>query len=831
MKKYYNILMVLAIVLTGLSLTACSEDDLDTNQYKQGVSLNVYGPQPVMRGGQLRFLGSNLDQIAQVIIPGCDPITSIETVKAGIPSEIRVTLPKDGPEVGPVRLITKTDEEIVTKTELTYIEGIEFQSFSPASIMPGETLTINGEYLNLVHMIEFADGVYVSEADFTSHDRYKIEVVVPENARTGKVGLYDVDLTALENPGTDVSYNIIETDEVLNIGTPTVGKLASPRGEAAPMGTVTAKTGELITVTGSHFNLIESLKFGSEDNVFTSSEFNVSEDGKTLTFTLPEEAPDGDLNLVCRSGVEVPAGIIETVAPSNCVAAPAPVKAGTPLTVTGNDMDVVNSVEMPNVEGVIEFTKAEDGKSIVVTSVPETAQEGNLVLRMKNGKGVEVPFTLVKPTVTGYDNATVSAGGALTIQGTDLDLVKTVMFGEGSDIVNVTPAEDGKSITLTVPMNAVSGEPTLSLANGTTVKGTSLSIEEAVFCYATELPGEDAEIKAGGTMTFTVANSDKLTGVEINGKACQYVLTNNSQLIIGIPGNAGAGTKVRLISSNGEITYTIDVTPDTEVNTVIWTGAVDLNNYSINWQFGDNNTSSGEDALAFTKIDLAEGDVIHFHVTAYEEEWEMQFFNGHWGGQTYIGDLFGNSGSNQVNSKVATLNNGCLDIPVTAQLVEELTTMTDWGYCWIFQGKGLVVTKISVTHYNSLEQDLSGCIYREDDSNVQMPLPVKMTWDSSGRFRVMTDREPCLKDMNLVAGKSVMKFYVSGTGQLQLNDPNWTALTTVAEWEDPSEKVMEQVLTQDLIDCLKGVKSDGWSSTGLIIQGDGFTVSKITILP
>ena len=27
----------------GLSLTACSEDDLDTNQYQQGVHLNVYG--------------------------------------------------------------------------------------------------------------------------------------------------------------------------------------------------------------------------------------------------------------------------------------------------------------------------------------------------------------------------------------------------------------------------------------------------------------------------------------------------------------------------------------------------------------------------------------------------------------------------------------------------------------------------------------------------------------------------------------------------------------------------------------------------------------------
>ena len=98
----------------GLSLTACSEDDLDTNQYKGGVSLNVYGPSPVMRGGQLRFLGSNLDQIAQVEIPGVAPITNIQVVQAGVPSEIRITVPKDGPLPGLITLVTKTNERLTT---------------------------------------------------------------------------------------------------------------------------------------------------------------------------------------------------------------------------------------------------------------------------------------------------------------------------------------------------------------------------------------------------------------------------------------------------------------------------------------------------------------------------------------------------------------------------------------------------------------------------------------------------------------------------------------------------------------------------------------------
>lgn len=465
MKKIKNILALLVVALMGLSLTACSEDDLDTNQYQQGVHLNVYGPQPVMRGGQLRFLGSNLDQISKIQIPGCDEITNIEVVKAGIPSEIKITVPKDGPLVGYLTLITKTDEEIKTKTQLTYEEPIVFSSFSPATIMPGETLTIEGDYLNLVHMIEFADGVQIPEKDFVSQTRYKIEVVVPEEAQTGKINLFDLDLTTVEDPSVAL-YNIIESENALNVGTPTITKWSSPRGEAELTGNVTAKMGETITVTGEHFGLVKSVMFTAQDRGTELLVFTTSEDGKTLTFALPEEAPDGDFVLVARSGVEIPVGTLTTVAPSECVVSPSPVKAGASLVITGKDLDVVNSIEMPNVstEEEIKFIVNPDGTKLIIESVPETAQEGNLVLRMKNGKGVEVPFTLVKPVVTGYDNSTVSAGGVLTIKGTDLDLVKKIQFGEGTDEVEVKAAEDGKSITLTVPMNAKTGKPTLTMA-------------------------------------------------------------------------------------------------------------------------------------------------------------------------------------------------------------------------------------------------------------------------------------------------------------------------------------------------------------------------------
>lgn len=814
---------VLLSCLMAVGLTACSDDDLSTNQYQQGVHLNVFGPSPVMRGGSVHFYGSNLDQVKQVIIPGMDPVTNYEVVKAGIPSEIVVILDKEKPQPGKITLITNTDEKIETLTDLTFIEGIEYASdtqFSPSVVQPDAVLTINGEYLNLVKEVIFADNVVVNAEDFVSQSRYKIEVTVPQEARTGKVILSD---------GAEIP-NWIYSDEILQVTTPVVEKVTTPRGEAAQQETVACKLGETVTVSGQFFNLVAGVTIGDAETSYITVEedqLTVSEDGKTLSFTLPAEAPDGDIDLICRSGVAIPVAILETIAPTECTATPNPAKNGQPLSISGKDLDVVASIEMPNVSEAIEFNY-NDGK-IVIPAVPASAQEGNLVLRMANGKGVEVAYTLVKPTVTAYNPNPVSAGGALTIQGKDLDLVASVTFGEGSDAAEVTVADDGNSMTLTVPMNAASGAPTLNLINGATVEAPAITVNEATFCYVKELPGEDVEVKAGSAVTLVVANGDKLTGVEVNGSAVQYVLTEGNKLIIGLPETCGAGTKIRLISSNGEITYTIDVTPNTEVNTVIWTGAVDLNGWGINWQFGDGTQSAGEDALAFTKIALAEGDVIHLYATAYNDWWQIQFFNGHWEGQTSIGDTFGNG--NNVNSGIASLENGCLDIIVTAQLLKELTTYNDWGYCWILQGEGVVITKISVTHYNSLEQDLKNCLVRQDDQSVNLSLPINITWDDNGRFRLLIDKDPAIKDMKLKADKSVIYFYTSGTGQIQVNDGNWSSWTTLSDWENADDKKMELVLTQDMIDWLKGTKSDGWSSTGMIIQGDGMTLKKVTILP
>ena len=810
MKKIYKLFTLFAVALMGLSLTACSEDDLDTNQYKGGVSLNVYGPSPVMRGGQLRFLGSNLDQIAQVEIPGVAPITNIQVVQAGVPSEIRITVPKDGPLPGLITLVTKTNERITTKTEVNYEEGIEITSF-PVSAMPGDVIKIEGDYLNLIYSIAFADNVVIGENDFVSHDRYYLEVIVPEEAKTGKLELYTADLTTIDK--SKVEYQIIQTEKAIMIGSPTISALEG-RDKAEPLGTIIAKAGEKITVTGTYLNLAKDVTIGGVSAV----DLKISNDGTGIMFTLPADAPDGDIIIICKSGVEVPVGKLNTVKPTECVATPNPVKAGKALTISGKDMDLINAVEFDGADAVTGEGITVNADQVVVKAVPEKATEGNLRLVMANGQRIEVAFTLVKPTITAYNTNPASAGSPLKITGTDLDLVKSITFGEAkNDDDKFEVSANGKTITVTVPMAATSGKPQFNLANGTSVEGAELQVKEAVFCYFTELPAEDAELKAGESFVLPVANGDKLTGVEINGEACQYVITGSNQLIIGIPTTAKKGSKVRLISSNGEITYTFDFIPNTEVTTVLWTGQA----VADDWKDQPYVLSDGGKEL--TDAGVVAGDIITFHITPLEAAWKIQFVEGHWG-PTYasICSIGNDTEGGKFTEYDLDANKGNFSIEVTQAMLDAAFTQQWWGGVFVLNGDNVVIDKITTTHYNSLETTLW-----EGEA-------VADNW--GGQPYILSDGGTELLAAGMKVG-SIIRCYLTATDaswNCQIVDGHWNPNTpfdgcdfnsgnwNLAEHNGAIEFTVTDYVYQHI------TTSGGWGGS-FLLNGDNVICTKVTI--
>ena len=528
MKKISKIFAMLVVVLAGLSLTACNEgDDLSTDQYGNEISLQSFGPCPVLRGGTLYLYGTNLDQIESVNLPGADPITAYEILQSGYNSKISIQVPAEKCEPGQIVLKTKKGGEITSVSPITYREDIEITKFfvgSEGNMVGnvGDVVTIKGDYLNLMHGVIFAGSDTIKEAEFVGHDRYTIQVKIPAEARTGVITLTDT-----TKDGTS-----LETKEELTINTP----------EATPIKDRNIKAGEILSIKGSSFDQIASVKF--EGATVDAADFK-SQSVAEITVAVPAKATDGTVYVVTKSGVEVPVGNIITVVPTQLVATPNPVKNGAELTITGKDMDLITGIAFPNA-AASQLNKVETTK--VTATVPEDAQEttkdaNGIILSLANGKTVTVAYTLVKPTVASCTPAAITAGEKTIIKGTDLDLVKSITFpGDVEQTVEKFAAQNANAIAVTVPAACAGTGFKLNLKNGTTIEvKDALSIKAATDpAIASITPGEAT---AGSTITITGKNFQNIQNLYIGSyKVNRYTSRTNTEIVCQVPANAEVGT-------------------------------------------------------------------------------------------------------------------------------------------------------------------------------------------------------------------------------------------------------------------------------------------------
>lgn len=432
--------MVCLILLSSLTFTACETNDVDTNQYKGGISLNVFGPSPVLRGGELRFLGCGLDQVASVLIPGCDAITDIQLISA---EEIRVIVPQTALP-GYVTLMLRNGESIVTKTQLTYSEPVSIESFSPESVRPGDVLTIKGEYLNLMHQVIFAENVIVSDeviaeeetieatSKFLKHTRNEIQVRVPEEAQSGKIILSD---------GAEIP-NRLYSEVELQVVLPSVAEVADYNN---------IKPGAIMTVTGENFDLVKEVRMENGETML----FTYSAEQKALTFTIPRGAVNGPIYVVPASGVLVQVAEIKMATPEDVKAQETEITAGKELTLTGKNMDMIAAVLFPGVEKAVEPTSLSETEVKVV--VPGEAQSGMIQLVLTSGETISsLELTVTAPKYCHIADENILKTNDYFV-GEDM-VVDVVNIGELAEVqvagTKVNYTSSGSQLTIPVPETA-----------------------------------------------------------------------------------------------------------------------------------------------------------------------------------------------------------------------------------------------------------------------------------------------------------------------------------------------------------------------------------------
>lgn len=544
--KYCTLLLV---VMALGCFSSCSKDD------DNGVHLEAFGPSPALRGGELRFLGNNLDRVTEIELPNGISVKEITKVSN---NEIKITLPQT---VVPGYVKLKTpDGDITTKTKLTLSEPISITKFyktgteNVTSVKAGDELTFEGDYLNLIRKVVFTDNVVVSldRKEGESYPRDKFTVKVPLGAQTGKV--------ALSN-GAEIPI-LVYTDKELTVATASVTSI-SP---------TTIKAGTELTIKGANLQLVEKVKLQSNLEITVPPAENSYADLTEIKITVPENTQDGDVILVAYSGLETNAGAITMVLPTVTSITPNPVKGGGVLTIKGTNLDLVTNINFPNVDNAVNI--ASKTATQLTINVPVEAADGEIVLNTNSGKTVEAAYTTAKSTITNITPTNLVAGNDITITGTNLDLVRSVTFGGGVN-ASITPT-NATSFKVTVPTTATSGTVKLDLVNKASVTSSiSLNVTPSSNPVIASMP---SSAKPGSDITLTGANLNTVEAFYVGTvKVTSYSSRTAASVIFTVPASVAPGIyTVKMVNYSGDTFYsgnTITITgtdPVTDLSLIIF---------------------------------------------------------------------------------------------------------------------------------------------------------------------------------------------------------------------------------------------------------------------
>lgn len=669
MKRHNKSLLwlVLLLICSTFAFTSCDRDDLNTDQYGNEISVLSYGPNPVLRGGVLTFKGANLDQITEIDLPGAEAITSINIVTSGKNSEINIEVPAEKCEPGIVTLKTAKNGEIKTLTPITYIENLKFTGFYVGENKEnlvgnvGDVLTLEGDYLNNITSVIFANGYTMDAESFKSQTRYQIQLVIPAEAGEGRFQISD-------------GNNYMYSEGALSINAPEIDANNA-------IGKSLIKAGETEVLRGTSLDQIASIELNGA--TVEVADFK-SQTASEITFIISSKVADGEITAVTKSGIRIPFGEITTVVPSQLVATPSPIKNGEEITISGKDMDLITGIAFPNAKES-KLNKVETTK--VTSTVPEDAQEGDITLSLDNGKTVTVAYTLVKPTVTACTPAAITAGERTIIKGTDLDLVASVTFpGDVEQTVEKFAAQNANAIAVTVPAACAGTGFKLNLKNGTTINiDGQLSIKAATDpAIASVTPGEAI---AGSTITITGKNFQNIQNLYIGSyKVNRYTSRTNTEIVCQVPANAEVGTyKIVMEDPDGNKIEGPEfkvVPAEKDIATI----TTNMDNSAIKYPY--NFTWDDTGRFRIMKADLIKlGVKVGSKMLFYKEAGatgQIQINNANWGAIDSPADWDGNK--------------DCIVKVFDAAMMEAVNSISDgWSdTAFILQGDLKNVTKIAI---------------------------------------------------------------------------------------------------------------------------------------
>lgn len=555
-------------------------------------------------------------------------------------------------------------------------------------------------------------------------------------------------------------------------------------------------------VTGTRLNMVNKILFPQgnslieESTTYEEANFRLISN-EEIEVVVPDQTVPGKLRLVVGNDTIVSASnitfeetaVVENVTPVRNL------RAGDVITISGEYVWNIASVTF-NDHVVVEAENfLKNTRKEIQVAVPREAQSGDIVFSNGADTPQEVtwpePLEIRQAVVASLSATSLDFGNTIIISGTDLDLVETVNFPMIAEGVEFTLNSERTQLTTTVPAATIPGVISLVQYSGLIAETAAYTLPMAE--YASISPVE--ELNAGDVVTITGTNLDRIASLALPGGIVlnQGDFTQSAaQITFVVPEGMGDG-KVTLVQHENYKVESENISMHHEgAEYPIWQGSVTIGNWS--GSMGDLSWDGGAELWPTVQV----GQVLAIYATMNEgETWaQLRVGNGSWDALPGTSDPYDLvAGENVVR------------VTLTQAMIDELVNNGGLVLC----GANFTVTKVTLSALETViwsgSFDGSGWAGFEglswnnyDWSTFELGQKIVLTFASTTpdlgwgciNFKTAGDQWPAL---------SANQFDFAGSAD---------------------DQTIEFAPTADDISRLV-------SENGLILQGDGFILKKVTI--
>ncbi|HPI11174.1 MAG TPA: IPT/TIG domain-containing protein [Catalimonadaceae bacterium] len=459
--------------------------------------------------------------------------------------------------------------------------------FSPGSGVQGTTVTITGTNLSNPSFVAF-NGL---TATVTSSTSTQITTKVPTNATTGIITV----IKPFGSASTATEFVVLNPPSIFSFS-----PLSGP-------------VGEIVTLYGTDFNNITSVKLNGTACVFTLL------NSTSLTFPVPAGSTTGKIQIqnslgtstsisdflvgnfsimdnssltTCNNVILDPGGFSNYGEDLNITQTIFPATAGSKVSVSFSSFDTETTYDYLNI-----YDGTSVGSNLIATlsgntystpfSYTASNSQGALTFQfVSDGFGSGAGwlatvscFVPAPPTISGFSPSVGLRGSNITITGTNFLGVNSVKINNVSASSFVTNSLN--QITMKVPANATSGKITVTTNLGTAQSADTLIIDTTFlsYCFPVNPPCNGDFISNVRIINTPLNNTTTCTNTD-----------NNAYSIFPAVGNTTASLKkgrnyvAQVTSSNDQVAFWLDLNrngtfEDTEyylISTIFSTGPVSL---------------------------------------------------------------------------------------------------------------------------------------------------------------------------------------------------------------------------------------------------------------